>query len=146
MSKGPKKKKVAHTPKANNDWLYGQMHAQTYAADTDIAQAERSTRRLRVRPGRRRMTVIAFLDRLARTPLKWKRTESGAIVDRYGMCPHFALDSYIEEPFKGPGAVPTITLCNAARNVPGHDPKIRTALLQACGLSPDPPEAPQEGA
>ena len=44
------------------------------------------------------------------------------------------LDSEIAQPFKGPGAVPLKALCAAARNLPGHDPKIRAALLQACGL------------
>lgn len=122
---------VKKTTSDNNDWLYRQQRSQINEAHTDVREAERKERRDYVE---RRMLVGEYLDRLASSPRTWLVRENGEIRNAESDCPHVCLTYYSSYPFKGPGAIPVVALCAAADNEPGHSPRVRRALLDACGL------------
>jgi hypothetical protein len=77
------------------------------------------------------MHVSEFLDRLYESPREWRLDAYGGITRGASPeCPGL----YVK---RVTGAVlppPAQSVWDAADNTPGHDPKIRRALLHACGL------------
>ena len=82
------------------------------------------------------MRVDEFLDRLYDTPRDWWRMGPFGILRRAGGCSHQCpLDATGNPLVLHKGDLVVRAIIHAADNAPGHDPKIRAALLHACGLS-----------
>jgi hypothetical protein len=75
------------------------------------------------------MHVSEFLDRLYESPRDWRLDMYGGITRRTSECPWL----YVKR-LTGETLPDTYRIWAAADNVTGHDPKIRRALLHACGL------------
>lgn len=86
------------------------------------------------------MTVITFLNRLAATKREWQSTKGLTgereitLRSRPSTCPYLAVSHGDGEQLTGPGAVPWTDVWDAADDRPGHNPVLRRALLDACGL------------
>jgi hypothetical protein len=84
------------------------------------------------------MHVSAFLDELAATPRRWRVTEEGGIRlgRRMPRCPLLVIfgNWFVTARIEHRGRSYTAAIINAADGTNAHDPKIRAALLAACGL------------